>query len=259
MGTRARCALLVAVIAGFALASGLVAAQEGDAAEDELTGPTEATIEVRLGPGQDDPFATHPEEMTVGPNTEVTFHVVNVGGVAHDFAFLSQDFEHAEEDVRQREDGNGEAVKTPLLDPGEEYNLTVTFGEDYEGEVGYICSVPGHQSQGMEGTLAVGATGGGEEGGIEDFGVDYLAYWVGVISFVIIFIVLFATFFFLRYGESKNVTDHRAGGPETITVAAGAAEGDEREMVEPILPSPGRVAQVLIAVALIGLGIYLIL
>lgn len=258
MGPRARAVLLVSVFATFALVSGFVGAQEGDTGEEDLTGPAEATVEVRLGPGQDTAFTIHPEEMAIGPNTEVTFHVVNVGGVAHDFALLNQDFDHAEEDLREREDG-GEAVKTPLLDPGEEYNLTVTFGQDYSGEIDYICSVPGHADQGMQGTLSVGVSGGEGEQSIEDFGVHYLAYWVGIISFVIIFIVLFATFFFLRYGESKNVTDHRAGGPETITVAAGAAEGDEREMVEPILPSPGRVAQVLIAVALIGLGIYLIL
>lgn len=258
MGSRARAALLLAVITSFALASGFVAAQEAGEGEDELSGPTQMTIEVRMGP-EGSGFTIHPAEMTVAPGTEVTFHVVNVGSSAHDFTFLSQDFQYNESDLREREDG-GEAVKTPLLEAGEEYNLTVTFGEDYSGEITYICSVPGHRGAGMEGTLAIGAAGGGEgERSIEDFGVHYLAYWVGIVSFVILFIVLFATFFFLRYGESKHVTDHRTGGPETITVAAGSAEGEGREMVEPVLPSPGRVAQVLIALALIGLGIYFLL
>lgn len=257
MGRRARATLLLAVIATFAVASGLVAAQEGGG-DDELSGPARVTVEVRLGPAGDG-FTIHPAELTVPSNAHVTFHVVNVGSTAHDWTLTSQDFEHDEEDLREREDG-GEAVKTPLLDPGEEYNLTVTFGEDYSGEITHICSVPGHRGAGMEGTLAVGTAGGGEGGeSIEDFGVDYLAYWVGVISFLILFIVLFATFFFLRYGETKHATDHRAGGPETITVAAGSAEGEGTEMVEPILPSPGRVAQVLLAAALIGLGLYVLL
>jgi uncharacterized cupredoxin-like copper-binding protein len=258
MGTRARAVLLVTVIATFALASGFVAAQEGEA-DDPASGPTEVTYRVNLGE-EGSEFFIHPDDFSVPSNAQVTFHVVNVGQVDHDYSLEKQDFEYDEEDLREREDG-GEAVKTPLLSPGESYNLTVTFGEDYEGEVGFLCSVPGHAGQGMEGAFTVGAAagGGGEEGGIESFGVHYLAYWVGVIAFVIVFIVLFATFFFLRYGESKHVSDHRAGGPETITVAAGAAEGEEREMVEPLLPSPGRVAQVLIAIALIGLGIYLIL
>jgi uncharacterized cupredoxin-like copper-binding protein len=266
MGTRARAVLLLTIFATFALASGFVAAQEGgnetnatqEGAGDPLSGPSEVTYEIRLGSAGGG-FTIHPLEFSVPSNAQVTFHVVNVGSTPHDWTLLADDFQHSEEDVREREDG-GQAVKTPLLEAGESYNLTVTFGEGYSGEIEHICSVPGHAEAGMDGTFTVGATGGGGgEEGIEDFGVDYLAYWVGVISFVIVFIVLFATFFFLRYGETKHATDHRAGGPQTITVAAGTAEGEEREMVEPLLPSPGRVAQVLIAVALIGLGIYLIL
>lgn len=263
MGTRARAALLVTVFAVFAVASGFVAAQENETGQqqetepqDPLSGPTEVSYEIRLG-SQGDGFTIHPLDFTVPSNAQVTFHVVNVDETPHDWTLLAEDFEHDEEDMREREDG-GQAVKTPLLDPGQSYNLTVTFGENYEGTIRHICSVPGHADAGMDGTFNVGAAAGGEEH-VVDYGVDYLAYWVGVVSFVILFIVLFATFFFLRYGESKHVTDHRAGGPKTITVAAGSAEGEGEKMVEPILPSPARVAQVLIALALIGLGIYLVL
>lgn len=229
------------------------------AQEDErLSGPAEVTIDVYLGPGSDTPFTIQPLETTIGPNTNVTFHVVNIGGTDHDFSLLSQDFEFAEEDLRAREDG-GEAVKTPLLAPGESYNLTVTFPEDYSSSIRVICSVPGHAENGMDGTLQVGAAPAGGEEDVTDFGVDYLAYWVGIISFVILFIVLFGTFFLFRYGESKQVVDHRTGGPETVTVAAGTAEGEDREMVEPVLPSPESVATVLAILALIGAAFYFLL
>ncbi len=225
--------------------------------DDRLSGPARVTVDVFLGPGGDTAFTIQPEQVTVGPGTEVTFSVVNIGQTEHDFALLSQEFEFNESDLREREDG-GEAVKTPLLQPGESHNLTVTFGEDSSGSITYICSVVGHRGQGMEGTIQVGAAGGGEED-VTDFGVHYLAYWVGIISFVILFIVLFGTFFLFRYGESKHVVDHRTGGPQTVTVAAGTAEGEGREMVEPILPSPKSVATVLGILALIGVVFFFLL
>lgn len=228
--------------------------------DDPLSGPARVTVDVALGPGQDTSFTIHPEQVTVGPGTQVTFHVVNVGDSEHDFALLGQEFEFDEGDLHDREDGNGQAVKTPLLQPGESYNLTITFAEDFSGSITYICSVSGHADIGMEGAIQVGAAGGGEgEEDVTDFGVDYLAYWVGIISFVIIFIVLFGTFFLFRYGESKEVVDHRTGGPQTMTVAAGTAEGEGREMVEPILPSPESVATVLGILALIGAIFYFLL
>lgn len=232
-----------------------IAAQEGQVPSDE---PPTMTIDVYLGAGEQDPFDIYPEELTVQPGARVTFHVVNLQATGHDLTFLSSElFSFNESDMRAREDG-GEAVKTPLLDAGEEYNLTVTFNEDAEGAITYICSVPGHRDNGMEGTLNVGAAGG-EEQDVTDYGVDYLAYWVGIISFVILFIVLFGTFFLFRYGESKQVADHRTGGPQTVTVAAGAAEGEGREMVEPILPSPRSVGTVLAILALIGAAFYFLL
>jgi uncharacterized cupredoxin-like copper-binding protein len=248
----------VGLIALMAATAPLAAAQ--DDTSDQMSGPTEITVEVHLGPGDSNPYNIHPSEIAVPAGATVTFHVVNLQDVEHNFALQSQDFEYNESDIRQKPDGSGEELATPLLQAGEEYNLTVTLGEDYSGSIRYICSVPGHAGSGMEGTLSVGATGGGgEEQSIDDYGVHYLAYWVGIVSFVIIFVVLFATFFLLRYGESPHVVDHRTSGPETVTVAAGAAESEGAEMVEPLLPSPARVAQVLIALALVGLAVFYLL
>lgn len=236
---------------------GTVAAQDPAVPSDE---PTSVTVDVYLGEGDETTFDIHPSTVTVGPNTNLTFHVTNLQPTDHDFALLDTGpFEVAdEEDLREGEGGQGEVIKTPVLGAGESYNLTVTIPADTQASVTYICSVSGHQDLGMEGTLQIGAAsaGGGGETEIVDFGVHYLAYWVGIVSFVILFIVLVATFFLFRYGESGHVTDHRAGGPETVTVAAGAAEGEPQEIVEPILPSPGSVAAVLALLAALGAVFY---
>lgn len=235
---------------------GTVAAQDAAVPADE---PTSVTVDVYLGEGDETTFDIHPSEITVGPNTNLTFHVTNLQATDHDFAILQPGpLEVAnEEDRREGEAGQGEVIKTPLLGAGESYNLTVTIPADTQTSLTYICSVSGHQDLGMEGSLTIGAaSAGGGETEIVDFGVHYLAYWVGIVSFVILFIVLVATFFLFRYGESGHVTDHRAGGPETVTVAAGAAEGEPQEIVEPILPSPGSVAAVLALLAALGAVFY---
>ncbi|MDX1610935.1 MAG: plastocyanin/azurin family copper-binding protein [Candidatus Thermoplasmatota archaeon] len=244
--------LLVLTPVGLAQDGGDQTSGETDIPENPLEGPTRVTIDVFLGEDGAD-LVIWPDDITVGPNSEVTFRVINVGAAEHDFTFLTSDYEFAEEDMRPREDG-GEAVKTPLLAPGEEYDLTVTFPADFTGSITYICSIPGHRAGGMEGVLHVGATGGGEEE-VTDFGVDYLAYWVGIVSFIIVFVVLFGTFFLFRYGESKNVADHRTGAP--ITAAAGAADVGDRaaQEEEGFLPEPSKVAIVL---SLIAIGLWVL-
>lgn len=224
--------------------------------------PPHYTVDVFLGAGQDETFDIQPEQMKIPAGARVTFHVVNLQATGHDFTFVTNNlFSFNESDLRPREDSGQEAVKTPLLQAGESYNLTITTNDGASGTVTYVCSVSGHQGLGMEGTLTIGAVGGGgaEEGGITSFGVHYLAYWVGMLSFVIIFVVLFATFFYFRYGETKRAVDHRTGGPKTVTVAAGSAEGEGRKMVEPILPSPRSVATILAIIALIGAAFYFLL
>lgn len=259
MDARGSRVLLLGLLALVVALPSAAMAQDGQVPQDE---PAQYTIEVRLGGGTgDETFDIKPEEITVPPGANVTFHVVNLQATGHDFALMSNDkFEFSEEDLREAEGGQGQVVKTPLLDAGEEYNLTVTFNEDASGTIDYICSVSGHDGLGMEGTISVGATGGGgEEEGITGFGVHYLAYWVGMISFVIIFVVLFGTFFYFRYGETKHAVDHRTGGPKTVTVAAGATEGEGKEMVEPILPSPRSVAMILAIIAVLGAAFYFLL
>ncbi|HWG89283.1 MAG TPA: choice-of-anchor V domain-containing protein [Candidatus Thermoplasmatota archaeon] len=54
---------------------------------------------------------------------------------------------------------------------------------------------------------AIGAATGGHAS-VHSLGVNFLAYWVGVISFALLFVVYGATFFLFKYGESNATTDH---------------------------------------------------
>lgn len=92
--------------------------------------------------------------------------------------------------------------------------ITITIPAS--GEVKYKCDV--HPE--MVGVIKVGETfavagaGGapsGEAGGhtgIVALGVDYLAYWVAVIAFAVLFIIYGLTFFLFKHGESNATTDH---------------------------------------------------
>ncbi|MBW3583274.1 MAG: hypothetical protein KY455_09275 [Euryarchaeota archaeon] len=44
---------------------------------------------------------------------------------------------------------------------------------------------------------------------IESLGVNWLAYWVGIASFVFLIVVLFIYYFVFRYSETAHATDHR--------------------------------------------------
>ncbi len=237
---------------------GIVAAQdEGVVPADQ---PAEITINIYMGGGEDDPFDIQPDEIMVPANSEVTFHVVNLQPTDHDFGFLTHDlFEFDEEDLQPGEGGQGDMVKTPILDEGESYDLNITIPPDVEGTVEFICTVPGHDDMGMRGVLHIGEAVAEEEEEITEFGVSYLAYWVGIVSLILMVLVLVGTFFLFRYGETRHAVDHRTGGPQTVTVAAGTAGGEDQEIIEPVLPSPKSVVTVLVIIALIGALFYFLI
>jgi plastocyanin len=66
------------------------------------------------------------------PHGSVTFTITNKGHVGHDFKIGGK--------------------KTALIAPGKSAKLTVTLKA---GKAAYLCSVPGHASAGMKGTLTV--------------------------------------------------------------------------------------------------------
>ena len=83
-------------------------------------------------------LAFQPEDIPVPVNTPVVFHN-NSGSIQHD----------------AKADNN--SFSTPLLDPGKEHSVTITGAP---GDViTYFCTVEGHKSAGMKGTIRVVAAG----------------------------------------------------------------------------------------------------
>jgi len=66
----------------------------------------------------------------------ITFVVQNNGSMQHDFAIR----------------GNGVEQKTPKIKPGETARLTVDLKP---GAYSYVCTIPGHEQLGMNGTFTV--------------------------------------------------------------------------------------------------------
>ena len=104
-------------------------------ASDEAADPEEnaPVDELRLGLTE---WSIETGEVVLRPG-EVTVHVTNTGGTRHDVAIHSGD----------------EAWATPVLNPGETHVLVVTAvaGE----ELHLVCTVTGHESQGMHTSIHV--------------------------------------------------------------------------------------------------------
>jgi plastocyanin len=145
-------------------------------------------------------FVIEPSGVTLIPGENVTVVVHNIGQIQHNF-YVG--------------DGGSVAKIDPLIDPGK--SATVTFQVPATGVTVYYCNVVGHREAGMQGNITLkgaavpGAAASAAEqvAGISKLGVNYYAYWVGVIAFIVLFAVLAVTFFVLRYGESGHWTDWR--------------------------------------------------
>jgi len=101
---------------------------------------------------------------------------------------------------------------------GETYSHTF----DIEGEYGYFC-IPHETIQmvgkvivreggastspsgsGQAAGVGIGSDSHSEEGGPEHMGVAFQAHWVGIATFLGIFVSLVFTFFFLKYNETPH-------------------------------------------------------
>lgn len=107
---------------------------------------------------------------------------------------------------------------TTLIAPGETETITFTVPSNATESFSYWCDP--HRQLGMQGTVYTnqtayqsaieGIAGPGEEHmNIEALGVDYLAYWVGVIAFALLFVVYGVYFYLFKHGESATTTDHK--------------------------------------------------
>lgn len=112
------------LVVAFAFA-GLTAAGAGAARES-----ASATTTIKVSAG--DFFFKFSKASLAKPGS-VVFVVKNVGHLAHDLKI----------------DGR----KTPQIQPGKSASLKVVFKK--KGRFTYLCTVPGHAAQGMEGTFVV--------------------------------------------------------------------------------------------------------
>lgn len=122
---------------------------------------------------QQDGAATH--EITLYLHDEPTFHVspellrVDVGDTL-EITVINDSNTSAQHDLLFCGDGRDADtacddpwVATPLLQPDQEFNLTLTV--DQAGTFDYYCTIVGHKAAGMRGELQVLANGNDEPGG----------------------------------------------------------------------------------------------
>lgn len=88
-----------------------------------------------------------------------------------------------------------------------------TFTMPASGEVEFACDIHSEMKskavvgEGWNGGTVAGGGGGAEH--ITKEGVNFLAHWVGVIAFAVLFIVYGLTFFLFKYNETPFTTDHK--------------------------------------------------
>ncbi len=105
--------------------------------EIDWTVPAETEAEKEITVVAKD-YSFTPSTINIEEGEAVTITLKNEGKMPHDFVVK----------------GDGVVMaKTPLVQPGKE--ATVTFEATEEGEYKFICTVSGHEAQGMKGVLTV--------------------------------------------------------------------------------------------------------
>lgn len=101
-------------------------------------------------------------------------------------------------------EGVDEAPKTDLA-PAALHEVTFTMPAS--GEVTFVCDAHPTMTARVLAPAAAAAAGGGADHGVPGLGVNFLAYWVGLIAFALLFIVYGLTFFLFKYNETPTTTD----------------------------------------------------
>lgn len=94
------------------------------------------------------------------------------------------------------------------------HDLRITVPDEVpEAGLTFICSV--HANEMVAHLKTEANLGGAAHESVPALGVHFLAYWVGIIAFAILFVVYGMTFFLFKYNETSATTDHwdRAENP----------------------------------------------
>ena len=114
------------------------------------SGNTGATTAAAAAPAAGHVVSLSEAEYKLSPSTvrvakvgRVTFHVKNMGQIAHALEI----------------EGNGVETETEHIAPGQATSITVTLSKN--GKYEMYCPIDGHRDKGMEGTIQVGGSAGG--------------------------------------------------------------------------------------------------
>jgi len=148
-------------IAAVAVAAGLLVAGCGGGGKATVAtsalgspgDPARATRTVEVRAGDDLDF--QPDQVQVKAGETITFKVMNVSKLAHDFTLGDDAAQSAhEKEMRSASGSMKMASDANAIDvaPGETKQLTWTFAK--AGTTLYGCHEPGHYAAGMKGTIA---------------------------------------------------------------------------------------------------------
>ncbi|MEA3199202.1 MAG: hypothetical protein QOE90_630 [Thermoplasmata archaeon] len=118
--------------------------------------------------------------------------------------------------------GLDQDLKTPNSF-GQPVSLNFTFPEGKK-EINFNCDL---HPKTMAGKIVLASElTTGEAPAVPELGVHFLSYWVGMIAFMLLFLVYGLTFFLFKYNETPAATDHwdRTGG-EGLTERPGMRGG----------------------------------
>lgn len=171
---------------------------------EAAAGPHELTIRILGGPN-----ATAGRAQG-GFNLQATQGTLSAPAGATDVQVLEGEATHTTAGNKQRE---WKVLWAPPAAAGPDAQFTLTVNAVNGDGAPLPPDAWGRATMVSMGATRLGAAAGGEEQSpvhqITTLGVNFYAYWVGVISFVVLFIVLAATFFLLRYGETHHWSDWR--------------------------------------------------
>lgn len=95
--------------------------------------------------------------------------------------------------------------KTPLSS-NQLHEVTFTMPSGTKG-VTFVCDAHATMTATILPPAQAAASAGGGETEVPHLGVSFLAYWVGLIAFALLFIVYGLTFFLFKYNETPTTTD----------------------------------------------------
>jgi plastocyanin len=180
----------------------LLAAVLGAAAGGvEAQGQAAAPRQVYLAPQEDSTKCPGGN----GPCWDIPVIPVNPGEdlqIIIDLSHASQPHDFHVKDATGTELGHVPAQSTI----GGTYTLNITIPSGLKGSLDYFCSV--HPKTMVGKLTVVSALGATEAPAIPELGVSFLAYWVGTIAFMLLFLVYGLTFFLFKYNETPATTDH---------------------------------------------------